>query len=703
MDLSNSRLCVFCRCLEPKDEPCPSLKNEQSTTTIATRPLEKTLPWTRKDEDLLEKLRQSPSSLCRRCSDFDILRAFNEARPLDQSQRADLQGEKHSGYFEIQEKYRLRLGLLSAFVVTPTCPLCRLIYRLIPRPPPDHDMDVLSLTPFRWYIRQDHWETVPESRREKFAVWLGFLSPEVEGPSGRSFFTSGQNLRTAMMTGEAIALAPTQQTSAEETYTARKINGMIDFDHIRKGLEHCQNHHPEACQAKFDKGLLATRMIDVSTRKVVNCPDQCDYLALSYVWGGVHPQDGALEAGTLPQTIEDAIALTKGLGKQYLWVDALCIDQSLNPTPEQAAEKAKQLGLMHLIYYCATITIFAVAGPRSDYGIPGVSRPRVPSTEEVIDGKTILTVPPQIMAEVKNSVWQSRAWTWQEDALSTRKLFLTETQYQLQCNETLGCSYHSEAYDSVPDLTWTHISGGKVKAGFVEADNKDFLDRADSIFESILSSYTPRYMTNDDDSLNAFQGALTRFGLAAYPKGFEWGMPLKQFPQSLAWIHDFTVKPKRRASFPSWSWAGWAGGVHYPVGLIAKETAQVDLVPRMIGINGKEVTLEGWVVTLDIRTDPFSELVVPGSDTAVGCITERNFKHNNTIPSGRYRCLVAARVNKETLRNGLQNQQVFLVILRGEEGSAVYERQTVITVSRLAVEGKDFMEFSPEHTTVTLK
>jgi hypothetical protein len=123
---------------------------------------------------------------------------------------------------------------------------------------------------------------------------------------------------------------------------------------------------------------------------------------------------------------------------------------------------------MHLIYYCATITIFAVAGPRSDYGIPGVSRPRVPSTEEVIDGKTILTVPPQIMAEVKNSVWQSRAWTWQEDALSTRKLFLTETQYQLQCNETLGCSYHSEAYDSVLDLTWTHISGGKVKAGFVE-------------------------------------------------------------------------------------------------------------------------------------------------------------------------------------------------------------------------------------------
>lgn len=130
---------------------------------------------------------------------------------------------------------------------------------------------------------------------------------------------------------------------------------------------------------------------------------------------------------------------------------------------------------MHLIYCCATITIFAVAGPRSDYGIPGVSRPRVPSTEEVVDGHAILAVPPQIMGEVKNSAWHTRAWTWQELILSTRKLFLTETQYQLQCNETLGCSYHSEACDSVPDLTCTHISGGKVKAGLVEVSECDMI------------------------------------------------------------------------------------------------------------------------------------------------------------------------------------------------------------------------------------
>ncbi|KAM0421044.1 hypothetical protein ACHAPT_011115 [Fusarium lateritium] len=320
MDVSNSRLCVFCRCLEPNDEPCPWLKSEQATANRSAGPLAKTQPWTKNNQDLLEQLIQGPSSLCKRCSEFDILRAFNDARPLDQSQRVQLDNDEYIEHIETQNKYRYRLGLLSAFVATPTCPLCRLIYRLIPRPPPDPDMDMLSLVPYRWYIRQDHWETVPQSKRENFAIWFGLTSPEVEGPSGRSFFDSGQNLRSAMMTGEAIALSPKLQAPAEDIYTARRISGMIDFDHIRKGLDHCQTHHPDECQPKFDKGLLATRMVDVLARKVVNCPDQCDYLALSYVWGGVHPEPGALEAGTLPQTIEDAITLTRGLGKRYLWV-----------------------------------------------------------------------------------------------------------------------------------------------------------------------------------------------------------------------------------------------------------------------------------------------------------------------------------------------------------------------------------------------
>ncbi|KAJ4121582.1 hypothetical protein NW760_005301 [Fusarium oxysporum] len=698
MSIENSRLCYFCRKLEPVDQPCPLIQSQPTQIFPSINGVTK--PWTKQDEDLLEQLRRRPSELCSRCAKFDIIRAFNEADPLDESQRGELEKAQYIQHAERQEQYRLRFGLLSQFHMKPSCPLCRLLYRLIPRPPPEHDTTVLTLIPYRWHIRQDHWEGVPEDHKRKFAIWFGLSTPGLD-MSGPSFFNAGQQLRVAMMTGEAIAMHP--NSSSEDSYSARVIEGMVNVDHIRKGLEHCREHHSEQCNAKFDKGLLITKMLDVNTRKVMDCPDNCDYLALSYVWGGIHPADGALEAGTLPQTIEDAITLTKRLGKQYLWVDALCIDQSPSPTPEQAASKAKQLQLMHLIYYCATITIFAVAGPRSDYGIPGISKPRVGSTRERINGKELVVAPPQIMTEIKSSVWQTRAWTWQEDVLSTRKLYLTETQWILQCNETLGPSDYAEAHNAALDLTWTKVSGGKIKAGYVEATNTEFLDRTSSMFISAVTTYTSRSLTNDGDSLNAFQGGLARFGKPVYPQGFEWGMPLKEFPQSLAWIHDHTVKPTRRSAFPSWSWAGWGGTVQYPTDLTETETENGDLIPRMVSIDDKVVTLEGWTVTLDIRTDPFSEVVIPGTDQAIGCVTERNFKHNMTLPTGKYRCLVASRLKKEVLRNGLVNQLIFLVVLKGDQDVEIEERQTAITVSRLAIEGKDFMEFGPKKTVIKMK
>ncbi|KAF5608252.1 uncharacterized protein FSUBG_4788 [Fusarium subglutinans] len=700
MSIENSRLCCFCRKLEPVDQPCPSIQN-QPTQAFPSGVNNTTKPWTRNDEDLLEQLRLHPSELCKRCAEFDIIRAFNEADPLDLNQRGELEKAKYLEHFKKQEPYRLRFGLLSRFHMKPSCPLCRLLYRLIPRPPPEHDTTVITLIPYRWYIQQDHWECVPKNDKRKFAIWFGLSTPVLDLSFKTSFFNAGQQLRVAMMTGEAIAMHTS--SCSEELCNVRVIEGMVDVDHIKKSLEHCQKHHSEQCNAKFDKRLLITKMLDVDTRKVVDCPDNCDYLALSYVWGGIHPADGALEAGKLPQTIEDAIALTKKLGKRYLWVDALCIDQSPNPTPEQAASKAKQLQLMHLIYYSATITILAVAGPRSDYGIPGISKARAGSTRERINGQDLVVVPPQIESEIKSSVWQTRAWTWQEDVLSTRKLYLTETQWVLECRETLWPSDYAEAHDSAVDLTWTKVSGGKIKAGYVEATNTQALDRTSSMFISVVTAYTSRSLTNDGDSLNAFQGVLARYGKPAYPQGFEWGMPLKDFTQSLAWIHNYTVKPTRRSAFPSWSWAGWGGTVQYPIDLTETATENGDLIPRMVSIDDKVVKLEGWTVTLDVRTEPFSEVVIPGTDQAIGCVRERNFKHNMTLPTGKYRCLVAARLKKEVLRNGLVNQLVFLVVLRGDKDVEIEERQTAITVDRLAIEGKDFMDFGPKKTVIKMK
>lgn len=89
------------------------------------------------------------------------------------------------------------------------------------------------------------------------------------------------------------------------------------------------------------------------------------------------PAEGALETCTLPQTIEDAITVTKEMGYCYLWVDALCIDQTQNANPQQRAEKEQQLCMMDMIYSSATLTLIAMAGADSNVGLLGVA-PRTP-------------------------------------------------------------------------------------------------------------------------------------------------------------------------------------------------------------------------------------------------------------------------------------------------------------------------------------
>jgi hypothetical protein len=50
----------------------------------------------------------------------------------------------------------------------------------------------------------------------------------------------------------------------------------------------------------------------------------CQYVALSYVWGDLEPgpsvEHGILPA-QLPRTIEDSILATRLLGYRYLWID----------------------------------------------------------------------------------------------------------------------------------------------------------------------------------------------------------------------------------------------------------------------------------------------------------------------------------------------------------------------------------------------
>lgn len=96
---------------------------------------------------------------------------------------------------------------------------------------------------------------------------------------------------------------------------------------------------------------LLTRLLDVSgvaadgTSKdpllyISDANERSEYVALSYCWGQEGNEDFVLTQSTLkrkidivplsglPQTLRDAITITKRLGFRYLWIDALCIVQA---------------------------------------------------------------------------------------------------------------------------------------------------------------------------------------------------------------------------------------------------------------------------------------------------------------------------------------------------------------------------------------
>ncbi len=77
--------------------------------------------------------------------------------------------------------------------------------------------------------------------------------------------------------------------------------------------------------------LRDIRLVDVSNRQIVNYPGlPCEYIALSHVWGGITLKSFkrvTILPRPLPQTIEDVMAFVGKLGKQFLWVEPICIDQ----------------------------------------------------------------------------------------------------------------------------------------------------------------------------------------------------------------------------------------------------------------------------------------------------------------------------------------------------------------------------------------
>ena len=128
--------------------------------------------------------------------------------------------------------------------------------------------------------------------------------------------------------GESYEALHPHLTVHDDTALPRRLKTQhasrrVDFERAKTWIDACKDSHL-GCATRFSSTLKNLRVIDCVTRKVLSAPENCVYVALSYVWGtsgicGI--QSSSALRNEMPRTVKDSIAATLMLGYRYLWVD----------------------------------------------------------------------------------------------------------------------------------------------------------------------------------------------------------------------------------------------------------------------------------------------------------------------------------------------------------------------------------------------
>ncbi|KAK4220860.1 heterokaryon incompatibility protein-domain-containing protein [Podospora fimiseda] len=216
--------------------------------------------------------------------------------------------------------------------------------------------------------------------------------------------------------------------------------------------EHCVNHHSGCKRAPRERNFWPKRIIFIDgsiSGKLTLVEKQVldeDYLVLSHCWGNPTPDDktrfcttlenhdhrlGGFSSDDLPKTFQDAIEVTRALGKQYLWIDALCI------IPGDGGNWESQANTMPDIFANAYCTI-AVTSAHS--WKDGFLKPQSgPLDRQTQNYSTPSPCECDFGKDVDSGPLMKRAWVLQERVLSRRTIHFTGSHVYCECGEAVIC------------------------------------------------------------------------------------------------------------------------------------------------------------------------------------------------------------------------------------------------------------------------
>jgi hypothetical protein len=160
-----------------------------------------------------------------------------------------------------------------------------------------------------------------------------------------------------------------------------------------------------------------------------------------------------------------------------------------------------------------------------------------------------------------NSIYEKRAWTFQEKLLSQRCLIFTDYQIFYYCHgqlqSDLAISSRCDEGINIAGLEISGASRGWSRGPFSTSTlSEELLGVADYV--ELIEEYTRRYLSNHSDMLHGVAGILS-FLQQRYNWEIICGIPREHLNIGLLWAPAKPGNLKRNTQFSSWSWAGWVG------------------------------------------------------------------------------------------------------------------------------------------------
>ncbi|KAK3346483.1 heterokaryon incompatibility protein-domain-containing protein [Lasiosphaeria hispida] len=351
----------------------------------------------------------------------------------------------------------------------------------------------------------------------------------------------------------------------------------------------------------------------------------------------------------MPATHRDLVMLARRLAIRYVWIDALCIIQ------DDAVDWENEAASMFAVYRHVHLTVVAAAGDSCNSGFLSrsatASGPRaiVPFRSkkqgDLVSGSYLLSHLPERRtwdannpAHMHGCAWASRAWTLQEDIMSTRVLYFSNVTSFFRCQTERRLEHSTTVYTSV--YGWhdmisapsaSAISGSVV--GGKDGTASEPKSGLYTLWRALVNEYARRNLTVANDKFPAMSGLARSFASAVLWKG--------DLVRGMLWAtaHDVSSPSTWRA--PSWSWAAWQGElgwgeVYFQPVLSRCTVREVEVVPSGADPFGKlkagHIILSASLCPVVLRPadradqedgDSFAADVIIDNDKAGGLVAAR--------------------------------------------------------------------------------